>query len=327
MKYKLTVVTTTYNQENFIEDCIKGVLNQKTNFDFQFIISDDGSTDNTRDIITKYQKKYPDIIKPIFREKNLGPMKNFVTTLNEAHTEYVALCDGDDFWTDKNKLQMQVDFLDKNKKYTICFHKTKIIYDDNSQEPEIYPLEMKENLTFDDFMEGNFITANTVVYRWQFKKKNSLIEIFPDDIVPGDYFVHLYHAKKGDIHYIDKQMSCYRRQASGMWYGTSKPELLLKHYKKNGIKMIKFYDEAEKIFDINNDKFTNIKKWIIRESLNSAFRLNDKEMLNIIIKKYFIKYNDVFYDYCNSLKPIRKYIYILKTRKLRQQLKRENGEI
>ena len=326
MKYKLSVVTTTYNQERFIEQCLKGIVNQKTTFPFQLIISDDGSTDNTRNIIRKYQKKYPDIIKPIFREKNLGPMRNFVETLNEAHTEYVALCDGDDYWTDNNKLQMQVDFLEKNKEYTICFHKNKIIYDDNSKEPDVYPKEMKETLTIEDLYKINFMTANTVVYRWAFKNKNSFKNIFPSNVRPGDYFAHLYHAKIGKIHYIDKEMSCYRIQSESMTYGSNKQDLKIDYYKKHGLEMINFYDQTEKILKINNEDYTNVKKWLIRETLNSAIIRNDKELISKILNKYYIKYPDTYYDCIKHKNPFKFLKCYFRTHKIIKEIEDSNDK-
>ena len=127
MEYKLTVVTTTYNHEKYIEKCIKSIMSQKTNFKYKLLISDDYSTDKTRKILRKYENKYSDKIEVIYRNTNLGAMKNFIETLNLVHSQYVALCDGDDYWTDPNKLQKQVDFLEKNSKYTVVFHQTKII--------------------------------------------------------------------------------------------------------------------------------------------------------------------------------------------------------
>ena len=126
---KLTIVTTTYNQEKYIGEAIDSMLMQKTKFPFQIVVSDDCSQDRTREILEKYKKKYPEKIKVIKNEKNLGAMENFIHTLAQIKdTEYVALCDGDDFWTDENKLQKQIDFLDNNKDFTICFHKARLEY-------------------------------------------------------------------------------------------------------------------------------------------------------------------------------------------------------
>jgi len=308
-KSKLTVVTTTYNQEKFIKDCIEGIVNQKTSFPFQLIISDDCSTDETRNIIKEYQKKYPDIVKPIFREKNLGAMGNFVQTLNEVHTEYVALCDGDDYWTDMSKLQKQVDFLDKNKDYTICYHLTKVVFEDNSEEPSVYPLCDETEQTFKDLLSGNNIPANTVVYRWLFKDKDSFIKEFPDDIIPGDYYVHLMHGRKGKIHLINKQMSIYRRQKDGMWYETIKSGPKIDFYIKNGIKIINFYVQAEKNLEINNDDFDELCDYAIIDVLNAAFRTCNYDIIGKLVNNY---YNDkvyLFKEYSFDLSWIDRYKY------------------
>ena len=157
---KLTVVTTTYNQEKYIGQAIDGMLMQKTSFPFQIVISNDSSTDRTGDILKEYEEKYPDKIKIINNEKNLGAMGNFINTLsNIKDTEYVALCDGDDFWTDENKLQKQVDFLDNNKEFNICFHKAKLFYENNEKEESIIPEFEEEVTTIDDLVKSNYIVA------------------------------------------------------------------------------------------------------------------------------------------------------------------------
>lgn len=313
MKYKVTVVTTTYNQEKYIEQCLKGVLNQKTNFNFQFLISDDNSTDNTKKIIKQYKKKYPNIIKTIFRKQNIGPMDNFIKTLNEVHTEYVALCDGDDFWTDNNKLQRQVDFLDTHLEYNMCFHKVKIFFEDGSKEPVLHPVKMKSTPTFKQLLNENFITANSVVYRWKYKKNNSFINDFPKNIIPGDYYVHLMHASEGKIHYINKQMSCYRRNAQGMWYLTSQPHLKDKFYLKNGEKMLNFYAAVEKKLNLKKDVFLCVNKFLISETLNAYFINHKFKLLKSFYKQYFAIYSDIFINYFKSLNTKNKIIYVLNT--------------
>lgn len=313
MKYKVTVVTTTYNQEKYIEECLKGVLNQKTNFDFQFVISDDNSTDNTKKIIRQYKKQYPNIIKAIFRKENIGPMNNFVKTLNEVHTEYVALCDGDDFWTDSHKLQRQVDFLEKNREYNICFHKVKIFFEDGSKPSVLHPIKMSSNPKFEQLLNENFMTANSVMYRWIYRKKDSFINDFPKDIIPGDYYVHLMHASKGKIHYINKQMSCYRRNDQGMWYMTSQPHLKDKFYLKNGSKMLNFYEAVENKLNLKKDVFSYVNRFLIAETLNSFFVNHKFKLLKQLYRKYFRDYSEIFINYFKGLNKKNKIIYILST--------------
>lgn len=313
MKCKLTVVTTTYNQEKFIEQCIKGVIIQKTNFNFQFIISDDNSTDNTKNIINEYQKQYPNLIKPIFREKNLGPMNNFINTLNEVHTEYVALCDGDDFWTDETKLQQQVDFLEKHKSYSICFHKVKIFFEDGSQKPILHPKNISSTLTINDIIKENIISANTVVYRWIYKQKDSFIKDFPKNIIPGDYYLHLMHANKGKIYFIDKQMSCYRRQNQGMWWMTSQPNLRDKFYLKNGESLLNFYEIVENKLNLDENDFRYTKEWVVTEILNAYFINHDYKRLKKFYKRCFNNYSYNFISYFKKMSLFNKIIYIVNT--------------
>ena len=126
----LTVRTIAYNQEHYIRDCLEGIVKQQTSFKFEAIVHDDCSTDHTADIIREYAKKYPDIIKPIYEEENqysMGVNSQMNTKMNAfTHGKYIALCEGDDYWTDPTKLQRQVDFLEAHPDYSMCFHNAKL---------------------------------------------------------------------------------------------------------------------------------------------------------------------------------------------------------
>jgi len=315
-KNEVTVLTTTYNHGKYIRECLEGIVNQKTNFKFQLIISDDCSTDNTREIIEEYKEKYPEIVKPIYNEKNYGAMGNFVKTLNEAHTKYVALCDGDDFWCDETKLQQEYDFLEKHKDYSIVFHKTIIFFEDNSREEVVHPVNIKANLTIDDLIEDNMIPANTVMYRWKYKKKNSFIEDFPKDIVPGDFFVHLAHAKTGKVHFINKVMSKYRRQQNGMWWLSSQPDKLNDFYDIYGEKYLKFFTIAEEKFKLNNEPFKFRREWVAKKTVVAY--LIKKRFLRLIkfYRKNKEKYNDVMEEEVKTLRVRYQFLYYLLTKPL-----------
>lgn len=318
MKYKLTVATTTYNQEKYIGECLDGIVNQKTNFPFQVIVSDDGSTDNTRKILKEYNKKYPDIVRPIFREKNLGPMDNFIETLNGIDTEYVALCDGDDFWTDYDKLQKQVDFLDNNKDYTICFHQTKIFFQDGSRKEELTPQSnaVEDTTEFSDLAKECYIPANTVMYRWQFSKKDSFKKKFPTNVVPGDYFVHLLHARSGKIKFMKEVMSCYRRHEAGMWWLSSQPDKQEEFHLKYGVKYLNFFKAVEKEFGLSNDFYINQKRYLVYQIARAYLNHHMWEELAILEKEnkdlvqdYFktINFDQLYY----SLSKPKKMLYLL----------------
>lgn len=297
----LTVFTPTYNQENYIEKCIEGIVTQKTNFKFNLVISDDCSTDSTRNIIKKYEEKYPDIVKCIYREKNLGPMNNFIYSLNDIHTKYVALCDGDDFWTDKNKLQTQYDFLEKNHKYSLCFHQTEIFYDDHSHDSIIHPINQKKTIELDDILNENMIVANSVLYRWKYQKKDSLIKEFPKNIVPGDYFINIMHISTGKGYFIEKVMSKYRKQPNGMWYLQSNPNTQDLFYLKYGKKYLRFYKSVEKILGLSKERLSPQKDWIICNKIRAYTKKRKFWSLKILFYKEYknckTTFNNVFTEF------------------------------
>lgn len=295
---KLTVVTTTYNQEKFIGEAIEGMIMQKTNFPFKIVISNDCSTDKTLKILEEYRKRYPKKIEIINNKKNLGAMTNFVSTLDKIKdTEYVALCDGDDFWTDENKLQKQVDFLDNNKDFNICFHKAKLFYENKEKKDEIIPQAAMEISTIDDLVKENYIVANSVVYRWKFNNKN-LKDIFPENIVPGDYYIHLLHAEDGKIKMIDEVMSAYRRHESGMWWSNAaanKEKFTLEY----GKKFLNFYNAADSYIKLPVDAFLEQRKDIIYNIIVTYVK-NDK--INEL-KDIFVSDKDKEI-YCDCMKDI-----------------------
>ena len=174
MKQKITVICISYNQEKYIRQTLEGVIMQKTDFDFEVIISDDYSTDNTANIIREYEKKYPDIFRIFYHDKNMGSINNFIFALSRTKSKYVALCEGDDYWTDPYKLQKQVDFLEAHPDYSICFHPVRVIYENNPDKTEVFPTKkiLKNDFSFKHLLKINFIQTNSVVYRWRFINEN-----------------------------------------------------------------------------------------------------------------------------------------------------------
>ncbi|MDC7280497.1 glycosyltransferase [Butyrivibrio fibrisolvens] len=124
---KVSIVVATYNQEKYIGKTLESIVSQKTNFEFEAIVGDDCSTDGNAAIIKEYAEKYPDIIVPILREKNLGMAGNTMDIMMRATGEYIAFIEGDDYWLDENKLQKQVDFLDSHPDYVACFGLCQIV--------------------------------------------------------------------------------------------------------------------------------------------------------------------------------------------------------
>lgn len=137
---KISVLMVTYNQENFITKALDSVLEQRHAYPYEIVIGDDCSTDKTRDILLAYWNKHPDIIKLLFHGVNVGASKNYLTTLELCRGEYVAMLDGDDYWTDPEKLQKQITFLDNNPDFVISTHRFRRYYvEDGSYQDDLYP--------------------------------------------------------------------------------------------------------------------------------------------------------------------------------------------
>lgn len=293
----LTISCLTYNHEKFLRQTLDGFVSQKTNFKFEVIIHDDASTDATQDIIKEYQEKYPEIIKPILQTENQHSKKISISrtfVFPNVKTKYLAICEGDDYWTDENKLQKQVDFLEANPDYSICFHPVKVIYENNFRPEEIYPEEEIRNSEhdFEKLQRRNFIQTNSVVYRWRFPNGNAA-EHIPTGILPGDWYWHLLHAQVGKIKMLPDVMSVYRKHAGGIWYDEDKYQIHT--HLRHGLKEIKFYYSVYKNITNSSEKYFNeilIPAW---RNLLAIYGENGKwQELKTIAELYPEEYSAAF---------------------------------
>ena len=216
---KVSVLCTAYNHENYIRDALESFVSQKTDFAFEVLVNDDCSSDSTAAIIREYAEMYPDIIRPFLQEKNLysqGGMPHLFATVfyPNARGEYFALCEGDDYWSDPEKLQRQVDFLDAHPDYTACVHNTMLHYCDGTQ-PDA-PL-IKEDLGDRDIDFYTVIKGASNAYHTSsiLARREYLID--PPDFhytaaAHGftDYAIGLWLTLNGKVRFIDRLMSVYR---------------------------------------------------------------------------------------------------------------------
>lgn len=225
---KVSICIITYNQKHFIAQAIESALMQKVNFPYEIIIGDDFSNDGTRDILIEYQKKYPEIIRLILHPlKNPGlPAKiNFIKTLYLAKGKYIALLEGDDYWTHPDKLQKQIDFLDIHPDYSSCFHWAMLLRAQNIEPKKYGPLKIKQYYTVEDLLrDNNFIATCSVVYR------NGLFGQFPDwyyEVPVGDFPLNILNARCGKIGFINQPMAVYRLHEGGLYEGKTRIDKLL----------------------------------------------------------------------------------------------------
>jgi len=244
MKPLVSVTTITYNHASYIRLCIEGILMQRTTFPFELVIGEDCSTDGTREIVLDYAQKYPEIIRVITTESNVGGQKNLNRTILACQGKYIAICEGDDYWTDPDKLQKQVDFLENHPDYSMCCHASRIINDDDENQTELVRLaDTDKTFTLDDFLapiSKNFLRTETVVYRCEMVRE---LPEWYQHIFVGDYPLFLLLAYHGKIRYLDQVMSVYRRHGGGAWSTNIRNAEFQEGYYLSSIDMYQAFDE------------------------------------------------------------------------------------
>jgi glycosyltransferase involved in cell wall biosynthesis len=226
---KVSVLMITYNHEPFIAQAIESALMQETTFNFEIVIGEDCSTDETRKIVRDFQRKYPEKIRLLLPERNLGMHCNYFQTLRACSGQYIAVLDGDDFWTSPHKLQRQADFLDSHPDYTVCFHNVTVFREGAEESGWLHcPPDQKQTCTVEDLLKGNFIPTCSVM------RRNGLITELPEwtyGLKMLDWPIHILNAQHGYIGYIDETMAAHRMHSDGLYSGLSPIEQQLNYLK------------------------------------------------------------------------------------------------
>ena len=219
-KVVVSICCLAYNHEKYIKDALEGFISQKTSFKFEVLIHDDASTDQTAKIIADFALEYPDIIKPIYQTINqwsLGVRPTFQYNFPRAKGEYIALCEGDDYWTDSYKLQKQVDALRAHVDCDLCFHST-LRLDDKTKKTTIDANHFSTSRVVEVekviLGDGHYCPTASILFRK---------ELFPE--VPpifftapvGDYFLQVLGALRGGAVYLNECMSVYRINTGIAW--------------------------------------------------------------------------------------------------------------
>ncbi|HYG49862.1 MAG TPA: glycosyltransferase [Flavobacteriales bacterium] len=234
---KVSVCTLTYNHVNYIKECIESALAQKTNFDFEICIGDDGSNDGTSLICADYARRYKNVKHILQDRKNIIYINgratgryNFISLLGMMQGQYIAMLDGDDYWTDSNKLQSIVNFLDHNRDFSFAFHSCSITENGtvrkdylNQYTPDVIDLAYLAR-------NGNCMRTMSVVFRNIYKQ--GVPEFFYHTPV-GDYPFHIHNARHGKGKFIKKDMGVYRKHTAGIWSSYKSVEM-----KKEWLKML-----------------------------------------------------------------------------------------
>ena len=278
----VSICCETFNHSNYIEQCLKGFLNQETTFPFEILIHDDASTDDTAKIIQQFVLRYPKLINPIFQtenqySKNVGIWRQI--QFPRAQGKYIALCEGDDYWTDPHKLQMQIDWLEKHLEYSMCCSDAAIISPNKELNWSHYKKDT--DIPINDMIlgGGEFIQTCTILF------KRSLLANYPQcckECAVGDYPLQLWSVLNGKVRYFASKTGAYRVNHPGSWsraqtnYSKSIPIWT------SILKMIDDLDsftsqQHHKVFQLQQERFIVIQSCYVNGSLRPL-----KDIFNIL---------------------------------------------
>ena len=265
-KPKVTIICHTYNHENYIKDAFNSFLSQETDFPIEIIVHDDASSDKTKDIIREYVDKYPHLFKPTYKEKNnfSQNIKPIINMLLRSKGDYIALCDGDDFWTSNNKLQLQFETLEKNSDHIFCGHLTKNFTDIKVNKLEFYSIE--------HVIKQQFIChTSSFFFKNVFKKLNKAS--LPEYLFygfNGDYALTIFLMQNSSCIILPYKMSYYRKNDKGLYQSLKDNEGLIKKAQSmlHVRHQMKYYLGPNEYLNISKKNFINILSIIKRNIMS-----------------------------------------------------------
>jgi glycosyltransferase involved in cell wall biosynthesis len=216
----VSVICLVYNHEKYLARTIESIVSQKTNFSFELVIHDDASTDTSANIIRQYEKQYPEIVKPIYQKENqMSKGIDVFMELCVANSRgcYLAICEGDDYWTDEEKLQRQYDALQQHPEVDLCACSASEVY----QEIEVQPIRPRTSdgiLTAKEVIlgGGRYLATASLFYRRSMVEERMEFE----KMLTLDYVIQIRGALRGGIYFLDRNMVVYRRETEGSWTKT-----------------------------------------------------------------------------------------------------------
>lgn len=212
----VSVLMVTYNHQPYIRQAVESVLSQRTAFDYEIVVGEDCSTDGTQDVLRRLDSDHPDRLRLLLRQKNVGGTRNFAATFSACRGDYVALLEGDDYWADVHKLQIQVDYMESHPDCSLCHHAVEYRFEDGSHPPERQPMGVKPISTIEDLLGGvNFIQTCSAIFP---RHRLSEIPAWVGKLPLGDWPMWCLLAETGNIAFIDQVMAVYRVRRGSAWY-------------------------------------------------------------------------------------------------------------
>ncbi len=213
---KVSVISITYNHERYIAQSVASVLDQQAEFGIEYIVSDDCSKDGTRETLQRLTDCHPGRIQLVLRPENLGPARNFRDTYHLANGQYVALLEGDDYWTDPRKLEKQVQLMDANPDCSLCFHTATYVDEFGHPTGVEHPRQKRDRWTLEQIAYENPVQTCSVLLR---RDRVPFLPEFFLNLKLGDWPLCILAANKGPLLFVNESMAAYRVHQQGVWTG------------------------------------------------------------------------------------------------------------
>lgn len=240
----LSVFLMTYNHEKYIAQALDWIIMQKTDFDFEIVVGEDCSTDLTRNIILEYQKHWPGKFKLLLHEKNIGAIENQNAIFAICKGKYIAMCEGDDYWTDPLKLQKQVDFLEMNSDFSMCCHNSVQVFDGETIEKNYLAKFREGEFHCNDIWSDWMFATASFLFRLEIIKKELFIKFAKHrHMLQGDLFLLITALEYGKIYSMADIMCVYRKHSGSITSDGSSPPTW-----RMG-KMLKYINLISKVYD------------------------------------------------------------------------------
>ena len=212
----VSALVVTYNHEQFVRQALDSALRQRLPQPYEILVSEDCSTDGTREIVQEYAESHPHLIRLLLSERNLHSNEVVARGFRAARGRYVALLDGDDYWTSDDKLRAQVAFLDARPDFTVCFHNAQVVEGQSQSPGRLWnPPGQPEVSDLHELLRGNFIATSSVVYR---RAAVAEVPAWYDGFFPvTDWPLHVLYACEGQIGYLNQTLSVYRMHDGGLF--------------------------------------------------------------------------------------------------------------
>lgn len=292
----LSIFCVAYNHAPYIVDCLNGLLSQKTSFPIEIIINDDCSTDGTTEILKKYQKMNPDIIRLVLHEQNCyskGEKQIILSYIYpKARGKYCAICEGDDYWTDANKLQTQIDFLESHPEYSMCFHDVEVKAEKGREWYDVFgKLEDRDYTGMENLITWSVPTCSMVLRKEVYGKlpRNPKFTM-------GDNVLVLTCGRYGKIRCIPKKMGVYRLTPTS-WNGAQSEKILCYKFISHYYGITEEFEECRcpKVFSLLENKYFQLLTILKCEGNKEEFEKIKSEYLNYPGEKHFENFSKYYY--------------------------------